>query len=802
MAKESAAVQVALRIRPLTNRDRAQPRFANLSNDDVLKLHEKTVHVVPHNKLFTFDHVFGTNSQQSQVFETLGSKLIHKFIDGYNVTILAYGQTSSGKTYTMGTAQHQSGRYNLEEEGIVPRAMALLFDTLTGNNNTPLPSSPSSPLGGGERPITPAPSVSSSTDNTTGTRLRPPSRISMHHHPPPPPSSSNNNNTRKFSVKVSFIEIYNEELNDLLNGTPVSERPPITIREDAKGHIYWTGVKEVPVHSMEDVLFYLEQGTRNRATGATDMNEKSSRSHAIFSVSLKHEKWVSRSNQGDKRATRDGEWMVSSSKFHFVDLAGSERLKRTAAEGDRRKEGININAGLLALGNVISALGDPSKRGTHVPYRDSKLTRLLQDSLGGSATTLMIACVSPAEYNLSETLNTLQYANRARNIKNRVEKNEVEEWMTTENIELLRSMIGKLKHEVRNLKSGSVSSSVSSTIVGSDHGGAAAATTTNTDVDQLFQEQRLVIADLQRQVEELDGEASVTRERNRVVEAELKRLRTIRKREEEISKTNNDFQHLVEPVIEEYEKSITALESQLAMARAALNHSDIGFEEQRAKLEQCELMLETQDQTVLDLRTRITKLQEREQSNETYIDELEGKLMQSAKDARRDQELLNELKSRIMRFKETDENTEQYIFDLEQRLATSEADKASLEKNVEDLENRISERDDTIVKLREQLAKAEDTDTQKLMLNELDELTAKYNQLEKERDQLKAETSDSVAAMAAKKAEERAEHEAARALQLERDLRELREDHHETAKELDEVLLRYQEALEQVEMLQ
>lgn len=161
----------------------------------------------------------------------------------------------------MGTAQHQSGRYNLEDEGIVPRAMALLFDTLTGNHtasstSTSTAAAPSSPPGGGERPITPAPSVSSSTDNTTGTRLRPPSRISMHHHHPPPPPSAlpNNNNTRKFSVKVSFIEIYNEELNDLLNGSPVSERPPITIREDAKGHIYWTGVKEVPVHSMEDVL--------------------------------------------------------------------------------------------------------------------------------------------------------------------------------------------------------------------------------------------------------------------------------------------------------------------------------------------------------------------------------------------------------------------------------------------------------------------------------------------------------------------------------------------------------------------
>ncbi|KAL0092018.1 kif21a protein, partial [Phycomyces blakesleeanus] len=433
-SQQTAAIQVALRIRPLTGRDRAQPRFANLAQDDVLKVHESTVQVVPHNKLFTFDYVFGPDSTQNEIFSALGDKLIQKFVDGYNVTILAYGQTSSGKTYTMGTAQH-SGRYNAEEEGIVPRAMAQLFDIL---------------------------------HQTDSAIIRPP----------------------KYTVKVSFVEIYNEELIDLLNSAPPGETPPVTIREDSKGHIYWTGVKEVVVHSTDDVLFYLEQGTQNRATGSTDMNEKSSRSHAIFSVSLRQEKWMPSQTSGlsqaslsraasptpsrstgsrqrppsslnvrpslnDLRQPEEGDWIITSSKFNFVDLAGSERLKRTAAEGDRRKEGININAGLLALGNVISALGDSSKRSTHIPYRDSKLTRLLQDSLGGSATTLMIACASPVEYNLSETLNTLQYANRARNIKNRIERNEVEEWMTTDNIELLRGMIGKLRQEVRVLKSGS-----------------------------------------------------------------------------------------------------------------------------------------------------------------------------------------------------------------------------------------------------------------------------------------------------------------------------------------------------------
>ncbi|KAI8384706.1 P-loop containing nucleoside triphosphate hydrolase protein, partial [Radiomyces spectabilis] len=608
---QTAAVQVALRIRPLTQRDRNQPRFANLANDDILKIRDNTVHVVPHNKLFSFDMVFGPDSQQSDIFSGLVDKLIHKFVDGYNVTILAYGQTSSGKTYTMGTAQH-NGRIDPEEEGIVPRSMALLFDILQNSSNEPT------------QPISPTSSISSSTSlSKNSSRLRPLSRIST---PTLRQPQTNNTPKSRYSVKVSFVEIYNEELIDLLNTAPGVERPPVTIREDTRGHIYWTGVKEMNVQNTDDVLFYLEQGTQNRATGATDMNEKSSRSHAIFSVTLRQEKWspgslhhparaespvpsrkarpssalANRSSNNDMRSAEDGEWMITTSKFHFVDLAGSERLKRTAAEGDRRKEGININAGLLALGNVISALGDPSKRSTHIPYRDSKLTRLLQDSLGGSATTLMIACASPVENNLAETLNTLQYANRARNIKNKIEKNEVEEWMTTDNIELLRNMIGKLKNELRFLKAGTLPPPPV-------HRG---------------EKQRMMIADLQRQVEELDGEASVTRERNRMVEAELKRLRkveTVRKREAELNSSNNeDFQHLVEPVIEEYEKSIAALESQLAMSRAALNHSDIGFEEQQTKIEHYESVIDSQEHAIGELRLRLGKVLEREHSNDIY----------------------------------------------------------------------------------------------------------------------------------------------------------------------------------------
>ncbi|KAG1079835.1 hypothetical protein G6F42_023587 [Rhizopus arrhizus] len=300
------------------------------------------------------------------------------------------------------------------------------------------------------------------------------------------------------------------------------------------------------------------------------MNEKSSRSHAIFSVTLKQERWVPASPQSSRAAspvtsklqqskqqqrlsttarsnatsnTEDGDWIITSSKFHFVDLAGSERLKRTAAEGDRRKEGININAGLLALGNVISALGDPSKKSTHVPYRDSKLTRLLQDSLGGSAMTLMIACVSPAESNLSETLNTLQYANRARNIKNKMEKNEMEEWMTTDNVDMLRTTISKLKNELRNMKSAPATSSTNHRMqpqsLEFDDFSSTGSPIANPDFDDLYHEQHVMIADLQQQVEELQGAAEFIKERNVMGEKELIRLH-----EERANPADQDFQHL------------------------------------------------------------------------------------------------------------------------------------------------------------------------------------------------------------------------------------------------------------------
>ncbi|KAG0166602.1 hypothetical protein DFQ28_007272 [Apophysomyces sp. BC1034] len=275
------------------------------------------------------------------------------------------GQTGSGKTYSMGIGLESA--LNATNEGIVPRFIHSLFDHLHAK---------------------------SSPDYT-------------------------------FQVSVSFLELHNEDLVDLLSKR---EGLNLSIREDSHGNICWHGVREEVVTQPTELLEYLQRGSNARKTASTDMNHTSSRSHAIFSVMLKQ--------------TKDSKKLVS--KFHFVDLAGSERLKRTNAVGDRAKEGISINSGLLALGNVISALGDESRRVSHIPYRDSKLTRLLQDSLGGNSQTLMLACASPAEANYTETLNTLKYANRARNIRNRVTVNqEVGEG------ERFKAQIMKLKEEIR-----------------------------------------------------------------------------------------------------------------------------------------------------------------------------------------------------------------------------------------------------------------------------------------------------------------------------------------------------------------
>ena len=225
-----------------------------------------------------------------------------------------------------------------------------------------------------------------------------------------------------FQVNVQFIELYGEEIRDLLvTSTSQRNHEKLTIRDLGTDEPEVVGATQVQVSSAVQALECLAHGMLRRVTGATAMNESSSRSHAILSVCIEQSVlFKAKLDQNLSSQTTEEHIQVTRSKFNFVDLAGAERQKRTGASGQRLKEGIDINKGLSNLGNVISALGDPKKRGrSHVPYRDAKLTRLLKGSLGGNHKTLMIACVSPAAVNMGESLNCLRYANRAKNIQNK-----------------------------------------------------------------------------------------------------------------------------------------------------------------------------------------------------------------------------------------------------------------------------------------------------------------------------------------------------------------------------------------------
>ncbi|XP_052726740.1 kinesin-like protein KIN-4C [Vigna angularis] len=373
---ETECVRVAVNIRPLI-----MSELLHGCTDCISVVSgEPQVQIGSH--CFTYDYVYGsTGAPSSSIYDDCVAPLVDALFHGYNATVLAYGQTGSGKTYTMGTNYNEE----VSSGGIIPRVMETIFDR-----------------------------IKTTTDST------------------------------EFFIRVSFIEIFKEEVFDLLDSstskgeatstTKVAAHPtrvPIQIRETLNGGITLAGVTEADVKTKDEMASYLSSGSLSRATGSTNMNSQSSRSHAIFTISMEQK-------NGDD---------ILCAKLHLVDLAGSERVKRTGADGLRLKEGIHINKGLLALGNVISALGDEKKRkeGGHVPYRDSKLTRLLQDSLGGNSKTVMIACVSPADTNAEETLNTLKYANRARNIQNKaiINRDPVAAQMQT-----MRNQIEQLQAEL------------------------------------------------------------------------------------------------------------------------------------------------------------------------------------------------------------------------------------------------------------------------------------------------------------------------------------------------------------------
>ncbi|XP_031988967.1 kinesin-like protein KIF21B isoform X3 [Corvus moneduloides] len=404
MAAPDSCVKVAVRIRPQLPKEKIEGCHICTS----VTPGEPQV-LLGKDKAFTYDFVFDLDTWQERIYTTCMGKLIDGCFEGYNATVLAYGQTGAGKTYTMGTGFDMS--ISEEEQGIIPRAISHLFSGIEERKRAAQSQGVAAP---------------------------------------------------EFKVSAQFLELYNEEILDLFDSTRDPDarhrKSNIKIHEDASGSIYTTGVTSRLISSQDELIQCLKQGALSRTTASTQMNVQSSRSHAIFTIHLCQTRVCARPElvNGEVSSLLDGsqpatEYETLTAKFHFVDLAGSERLKRTGATGERAKEGISINCGLLALGNVISALGDQSKKVVHVPYRDSKLTRLLQDSLGGNSQTIMIACVSPSDRDFMETLNTLKYANRARNIKNKVVVNQDK---TSQQISALRAEIARLQMELMEYKAG------------------------------------------------------------------------------------------------------------------------------------------------------------------------------------------------------------------------------------------------------------------------------------------------------------------------------------------------------------
>ncbi|XP_024977098.1 kinesin-like protein KIN-7N [Cynara cardunculus var. scolymus] len=297
---------------------------------------------------YTFDHVFDQDCSNSSVYDLLTKDIIHAVVDGFNGTAFAYGQTSSGKTFTMNGSEN--------DPGIIHRAIKDIFAKTT-----------------------------MSTD-------------------------------REFLIRVSYMEIYNEEINDLF----AVENQKLQIHESLEHGVFVAGLREEIVNSAEQVLKLLDMGEVNRHFGETNMNVRSSRSHTIFRMVIESKGKDASSNDD---STLDDAIRVS--VLNLVDLAGSERIAKTGAGGVRLKEGKHINKSLMILGNVINKLSDGARQRGHIPYRDSKLTRILQPALGGNAKTSIICTVAPEEVHIEETKGTLQFASRAKRITNCVQVNEI-----------------------------------------------------------------------------------------------------------------------------------------------------------------------------------------------------------------------------------------------------------------------------------------------------------------------------------------------------------------------------------------
>ncbi|KAI0851933.1 chromosome-associated kinesin KIF4B [Daldinia vernicosa] len=582
-------------------------------------------------KLFVFDRVFSSDVDQEGVWEYLQDS-INAFIQGYNVSLLAYGQSGAGKSYTMGTSgPNEQG--DLESMGVIPRAAMALFEKLEGPPK--------------------------SSNRSSMSQLRTPARYSLQ---TPTPKGEKN-----WQLKATYVEIYNEQLRDLLvpDHFQQYERSNVTIREDQKGNIILTGLQQIDINSVDDLMNALNFGSTIRQTDATAINAKSSRSHAVFSLNLVQRKSKSQTAQGANKRfsvpieamTGTETWVTTDSKLHFVDLAGSERLKNTGAQGERAKEGISINAGLAALG---------------------------KDSLGGNAITYMIACVTPAEFHLSETLNTVQYAQRARAIQSKPRIQQVEEGDKQAIIERLKAEVAFLRDQIRNAERS---------------GGERRNVATNEKSERQNERE----SELQDQLLDIQESYNSLSQRHAKLIAEMAKARDNEAAENqdlddhvgdtatERLNRSNSFAQAVEQVVLEYEKTIQSLEQLLTSTRATLSSTETSLLEKETKCAYVET-INTQ------LQKRLQKLMDREASTESYLHDLEAKLDGHTSGEEKNATIVLELRKEIARIRDNEASCEEYISTLEERLAESDQDQELMQREIDRLE-QVIERQRSLGKL-------------------------------------------------------------------------------------------------------
>uniref|UniRef100_A0A8C5P1Q7 Kinesin family member 5A n=1 Tax=Jaculus jaculus TaxID=51337 RepID=A0A8C5P1Q7_JACJA len=515
------SIKVLCRFRPLNQAE-------ILRGDKFIPIFQGDDSVIIGGKPYVFDRVFPPNTTQEQVYHACAMQIVKDVLAGYNGTIFAYGQTSSGKTHTMEGKLHDP-----QLMGIIPRIARDIFNH-----------------------------IYSMDENL------------------------------EFHIKVSYFEIYLDKIRDLLDVTKTN----LSVHEDKNRVPFVKGCTERFVSSPEEILDVIDEGKSNRHVAVTNMNEHSSRSHSIFLINIKQENMETEQKL--------------SGKLYLVDLAGSEKVSKTGAEGAVLDEAKNINKSLSALGNVISALAEGTK--SYVPYRDSKMTRILQDSLGGNCRTTMFICCSPSSYNDAETKSTLMFGQRAKTIKNTASVNlelTAEQWKKKyekekEKNKAQKETIAKLEAELSRWRNGE----------------------NVPETERLAGEEAALGAELCEETPMNDNSSIVVRiapEERQKYEEEIRRLyKQLDDKDDEINQQSQLIEKLKQQMLDQ-EELLVSTRGDNEKVQQELSHLQ---SENDAAKDEVKEVLQALEELAVNYDQKSQEVEEKSQQNQLLVDELSQKV--------------------------------------------------------------------------------------------------------------------------------------------------------------------------------